>query len=92
MPNSRSAMKALILAVLRQSRKMMYFKSVILIPLFREFTRFLDYFYPKDDKTIVFGSDGAKRVSGDPKGMFEFMREHHPEYDVYFFTNNPKEN
>lgn len=63
----------------------------LIILLIRKITAFLDYFYPKDDKTIVFGSDATNRLSGDPKAMFEEMRRNHRNYHVYFITKTPRE-
>ncbi len=63
----------------------------VMILLVRKITALLDFFYPKDDKTIVFGSDATNRLSGDPKAMFEEMRRNHRNYHVYFITKTPRE-
>jgi CDP-glycerol glycerophosphotransferase len=49
-----------------------------------------DFIYPKDDATIVFGSDGTRRMSGSPRAMFEDMKRNYPDYQVYFITQTPK--
>ena len=63
----------------------------VLTLLIRKITAIIDFFYPKDDKTIVFGSDATNRLSGDPKAMFEEMRRNHRNYHVYFITKTPRE-
>jgi len=47
---------------------------------------FIDLIYPKDNKTIVFGSNTGEFVSGSPKALFEHIRENHSEYKIYFYT------
>jgi CDP-glycerol glycerophosphotransferase (TagB/SpsB family) len=62
--------------------------SLILIILkpFEYLAAFLDFLYPKDNKTIVFGSETGEFVSGSPKALFAHIKENHPEYKVYFYT------
>lgn len=57
----------------------------ILTP-FEYFISFFDFLYPKDNKTIVFGSNTGEFVSGSPKALFEHIKENHQEYKVYFYT------
>jgi CDP-glycerol glycerophosphotransferase len=47
---------------------------------------FLDFFYPKDNKTILFGSNTGEFVTGSPKALFEYINNNHPdEYDVFYY-------
>jgi len=50
------------------------------------FVRLIDFIYPKHKKTIIFGSNSGEFISGSPKALFEYMKEKHPEYKIYFFT------
>jgi CDP-glycerol glycerophosphotransferase (TagB/SpsB family) len=45
----------------------------------------VDYLHPKDNWTIVFGSNTGEFISGSPKALFEYMEKHHPEYKVYYY-------
>jgi CDP-glycerol glycerophosphotransferase len=47
---------------------------------------FLDFLYPKDDKTVLFGSDNGEFASGSPKALFEYMKKKHPEYKILFYS------
>ena len=51
--------------------------------------RFLDYIYPKNAHTIVFGSNNAKVMSGSPKALFESIQSRFPEFNVYYLLRNP---
>lgn len=51
---------------------------------------FLDFLYPKDNKTIVLGSNTGEFVSGSPKALFEHIKQNHPEYKIYFYTSFKK--
>ena len=57
----------------------------ILTP-FEYLIAFLDLVYPKNSKTIVFGSNTGEFVSGSPKVLFEYIKQNHSEYKVYFYT------
>jgi CDP-glycerol glycerophosphotransferase (TagB/SpsB family) len=57
----------------------------ILTP-FEYLIAFLDLVYPKNSKTIVFGSNTGEFVSGSPKALFEHIKQNHPEYKIYFYT------
>jgi len=57
-----------------------------ILDFFLYFSVFLDYVYPKDNKTIVFGSNNGEFISESPKALFEHIKNIHPEYDVYFYT------
>jgi len=76
---------------IRRVKRTLLGKRALFIPMIRAITPLLDYFYPKDDKTIIFGSDSTWSISGDPKAMFEYMRSHYPKYKVFFFTQKPTE-
>ena len=55
------------------------------------FVRLIDFIYPKHKKTIIFGSNSGEFISGSPKALFEYMKDKHPEYKVYFFMPFEKE-
>lgn len=67
-------------------------KEIILLisAPFRYFVEFLDFLYPKDNKTIVFGSNTGEFASGSPKALFDYIKENHPEYKVHFFLPSEK--
>jgi CDP-glycerol glycerophosphotransferase (TagB/SpsB family) len=66
----------------QRQRRIIY---IILTPL-EYITAFLDFFYPKDNKTVMFGSDNGEFVSGSPKVLFEYMKKNHPEYKIFFYS------
>ncbi|MHA1864223.1 MAG: CDP-glycerol glycerophosphotransferase family protein [Candidatus Thorarchaeota archaeon] len=74
---------------LQHLKKRIFGNRAIVGELIHEVVRILDYLYPKDKRTIVFGSYGTKSISGDPRWMFERMQKEHPEFSVYYFTNKP---
>ena len=51
-----------------------------------------DFFYPKNDKVIIFGSFNGNYFSGCPKALFEFVKKEHPEYHVFFYLPFTKDN
>jgi CDP-glycerol glycerophosphotransferase (TagB/SpsB family) len=59
--------------------------STILTPL-EYMMAFLDFFYPKDKKTILFGSEMGEFVSGSPKALFKYVQKNHPEYKIFFYS------
>ena len=67
------------------SQRQIRFIRFILTP-FEYLIAFLDFVYPKNSKTIVFGSDTGEFVSGSPKALFEHIKQNHPEYGIYFYT------
>lgn len=63
-------------------------KSVILILLvpIQSLIRLIDYFYPKDKKSILFGSNMGEYISGSPKALYDYILINHPEYKVNFYN------
>ena len=57
-----------------------------ILGFFGFFVRLIDFIYPKHKKTIIFGSNSGEFISGSPKALFEYMKEKHPEYKIYFFA------
>ena len=57
----------------------------VILALFSCFTILLDYLHPKDNRTIVFGSNTGEFISGSPKALFEHVEKHNPEYKVYYY-------
>ncbi|MHA1863239.1 MAG: CDP-glycerol glycerophosphotransferase family protein, partial [Candidatus Thorarchaeota archaeon] len=51
--------------------------------------RFLDYFYPKDSRIILFGSNSGLVMSGSPKALFLSLTESYPKYKSYFNVRKP---
>lgn len=56
----------------------------IMIPLVYLFI-ILDFFYPKNDKLIIFGSNTGEYASGSPKTLYEYIKKNHEEYEVYYY-------
>jgi CDP-glycerol glycerophosphotransferase (TagB/SpsB family) len=64
-------------------RQIRFIRTVL--GLFSCFTILLDYLHPKDNRTIVFGSDTGEFISGSPKALFEHIKKRHPEYKVSYY-------
>ena len=64
-------------------RRIRFIRTIL--DLFLCFIILLDYLHPKDNRTIVFGSNTGEFISGSPKALFEHMAKHHPEYKVYYY-------
>jgi CDP-glycerol glycerophosphotransferase (TagB/SpsB family) len=45
----------------------------------------IDLFYPKNDKTVILGSNTGEFASGSPQALFDYLRTHHPEWQVYYY-------
>ena len=46
---------------------------------------FLDLLYPKNSKLIIFGSYTGEYASGSPKALFDYVKENHPDYYIYYY-------
>jgi CDP-glycerol glycerophosphotransferase (TagB/SpsB family) len=57
----------------------------LLVDPLKYIASFIDFLYPKDNKTIVVGSNTGEYASGSPKALFEYIRENHPDYKVYYY-------
>jgi CDP-glycerol glycerophosphotransferase (TagB/SpsB family) len=53
--------------------------------------QFLDFIFPKNNETIIFGSNGGKYMMGTPKALFTSLKRDFPRYHVYFFLLQPRE-
>lgn len=53
---------------------------------FTYFVSFLDYFWPKKDNLIIFGSELGQYASGSPKALFEYFKDSKNDYDILFYT------
>jgi CDP-glycerol glycerophosphotransferase (TagB/SpsB family) len=58
------------------------YKALDIIELF---VSLFDSFYPKDDRTIIFGSNAGEYASGSPKALYEYVKKAHPNYKIYFY-------
>jgi len=47
--------------------------------------KIIDYIVPKDNRVLVFGSNGGKYCSGSPKALFKYIKTKHPEYKAFFY-------
>lgn len=45
---------------------------------------FLDLLVPKDNKLILFSTNGGDTANGHPRSIFNYIKENHPEYRLYF--------
>ncbi len=43
----------------------------------------LDLIIPKNDKIILFSTNGGNAFNGHPKSIFNYIKENHPEYTLY---------
>lgn len=66
------------------SQKHIKLIRTLLIP-FEVFIAFLDFIYPKNNKTIVFGSNTGEYASGSPKSLYDHIRSEHEDYMVYYY-------
>lgn len=46
---------------------------------------FIDFVTPKDDKIIVFGSNGGEYKAGSPSALYDYAKSKEPEYRVYYY-------
>ena len=70
--------------------KRLFSKKHMIEDLARVITPILDFVFPKDNYTIVFGSNSTHSITGSPKAMFERICLEHPRYNAYFITQRPK--
>lgn len=49
------------------------------------FFKLIDFFWPKNKKCIIFGSQQGNSMSGSPKYFFEFVKEKYPDYKISFY-------
>lgn len=61
----------------------------LLFPLLLTVTRFLDFFYPKNENVIVFGSNAGRHMTGSPFALFDGIHRAAPEASAYFMTLKP---
>lgn len=45
----------------------------------------IDYFYPKNNKLIIFGSNVGEFASGSPAALYEYFKNKN-DYEIYFYT------
>jgi CDP-glycerol glycerophosphotransferase (TagB/SpsB family) len=57
---------------------------LIIIPL-RFLVELLDIVYPKDDKTIIFGSHSGEFMSGSPKALYDFALSNKYDFRCYYY-------
>ena len=62
----------------------------VLVSLFQNGTRFLDYIIPKDHRLVIFGSFGGRYAGGNSKAVFDYIRSlpNNP-LKCYFFQLEP---
>jgi len=47
--------------------------------------RVLDFIWPKQSNVIIFGSNQGNFISGSPKYLYEYVKKHHPEYQIHYY-------
>jgi CDP-glycerol glycerophosphotransferase (TagB/SpsB family) len=70
--------------VARLSSKDKQIINLLVDPL-KYIASFIDFICFKDKKTIVVGSNTGEYASGSPKALFEYIRENHPDYKIYYY-------
>lgn len=59
----------------------------LLIKLFQLFILILDYFWPKEKKIIICGSNSGKKMSGNSKIIYEYLKNK-KKYKSYYYLND----
>jgi len=75
---------------LARLRRLLFGNNRILENIVESVSPILDFIFPKDNYTIVLGSNSTRSVTGSPKAMFERIQKEHPRFNAYFITKNPK--
>lgn len=66
-----------------KEKKKMLIKKVLYCLSF--FFRVIDFFWPKNENCIVFGSQQGNSMSGSPKYLFEFIKKNYPKFKVSYY-------
>lgn len=63
----------------------------LILACIETFIELIDYLVPKDDRIIIFGSNGGEYSSGSPRALYEYIRSNDSNYVILYYLPFKKE-